>query len=204
MTGPRRPEAGPEAPIVQPQPLHAATQQAAVADDHGGQGLWVLRLERQLPWRHRLAVRPWQDGQLTAGLQHSVLHLLQIGDALPPQSLQQFIHRQAVAAHGILQDVAAADDQGRLPAQKRAEADAAETSIAEEHGQRQQRDDGDDAVNQRDAEILHGDGSQIAEKHGQHQLDGLQFSDLTLAGDAKSCNQQEIKNDGAEKCRCHE
>ena len=150
------------------------------------------------------AVRPWQDGQLTAGLQHGVLHLPQIGDALPPQSLQQLIHRQAVAAHGILQDVAAADDQGRLPAQKRAEADAAETSIAEEHGQRQQRDDGDDAVDQRDAEILHGDGGQIAEKHGQHQLDGLQFSDLTLAGDAKSCNQQEIKNDGAEKCRCHE
>ena len=109
-----------------------------------------------------------------------------------------------MAAHGILQDVAAADDQGRLPAQKRAEADAAETSIAEEHGQRQQRDDGDDAVNQRDAEILHGDGGQIAEQHGQHQLDGLQFPDLTLAGDAKSCNQQEIKNDGAEKCRCHE
>ena len=119
--------------------------------------------------------RPWQDGQLTAGLQHGVLHLPQIGDALPPQSLQQLIHRQAVAAHGILQDVAAADDERRLPAQKRAEADAAETSIAEEHGQRQQRDDGDDAVNQRDAEILHGDGGQIAEKHGQHQLDGLQF-----------------------------
>ena len=61
----------------------------------------------------------------------------------------------------------------------------------------QQREDGNEAVEQGNAEILHGDGGQIGEHHGQHQFAGFQFSDLAFAHDPQTDHNQDVENYGA-------
>ena len=62
----------------------------------------------------------------------------------------------------------------------------------QDHGDAQQGEDGDDPGEQRDAEVLHGDGGQIGDDEVQHQLRRLQLTDLSLAHEADARDDEQI------------
>ena len=61
---------------------------------------------------------------------------------------------------------------------------------------------GHHAVEQRQPEVLHGYRRQIGDQQRQHQLDGLQLTDLPLAAEPQTRDQQQVQDDGAEKRSC--
>lgn len=89
--------------------------------------------------------------------------------------------------------------QRRRAADQIPEPHAAQADGTEQRGQGDQRDNGDHPVEQRQGEVLHGNGGQIGDQQRQHQLDGLQLADLPLAADAQSGDQQQIEDQGTEK-----
>ena len=179
-------------------------QHPAVVDEDDGQEYVVLYVQPQLLRRDRLEGTAGQHRQPAVRLQHGVLYVAQVGDPLAPQLLEQLVQRQSVAAHGLLPQLAVHDHQGRLAADQVPEAYVPQADGAEQCGQGDQRDDGNDAVEQRQGEVLHGYGGQVGDQQRQHQLDGLQLTDLSLAAEAQARDQQQIENDRAEKGSRHD
>ena len=174
-------------------------QHPAVVDEDDGQEYVVLYVQPQMLRRDRLEGTAGQHRQPAVRLQHGVLYVAQVGDPLTPQLFEQLVQGQPVAAHGLLPQLAVHDHQGRLAADQVPEAYVPQADGAEQCGQGDQRDDGNDAVEQRQGKVLHGYGGQVGDQQRQHQLDGLQFADLPLAAEAQARDQQQIENDRAEK-----
>ena len=80
---------------------------------------------------------------------------------MSPQFLQQLVQGVAVAAHGVLLQFSVADEYGGRTADHGPEAQVAQGDLAEQHGDGQQCQDGDDTGQQRNAEVLHGDCGQV-------------------------------------------
>ena len=69
--------------------------------------------------------------------------------------------------------------------------------------ERQQRGNGDDALQQRQAEVLHRYRRQVAEQHHQNEFNGLQLADLPLSGEPQTHDQQRVQQHRAKKRGYH-
>ena len=116
---------------------------------------------------------------------------------MSPQFLQQLVQGVAVTAHGVLLQLTVADEYRGRTADHRPEPQVPQGDLAEQHGDGQQRQNGDDACKQRDAEVLHGDRGQVRDHHGQHQLAGFQFADLALTHQPQAHHDEKIEYDRA-------
>ena len=79
-----------------------------------------------------------------------------------------------------------------------AHGNALQIQYGQDHGQGQQRQNREHAVDQRDAEVLHRDGGQIRNQQRQHQFRRFQFADLPFAHEPQTGHNQKIENDGAD------
>lgn len=59
------------------------------------------------------------------------------------------------------------------------------------------------AGEQGNAEVLHGDCGQIGDEQGEHQIGGLQLTNLAFAHQAQADDNQKIEDNGADKCDHH-
>ena len=136
-------------------------QEPAVVDEDQRQRHIVRDLHPQLGRRGRLLGRHRQHGQLAGVFQNGVFHIGHGGNALLAQLLQQLVQGIAVFGHGRLLHLPVSDQHGGGTAHQLPEAEAAQRQLAQQHGKGQQCQNGDDAGEQRNAEILHGHGGQV-------------------------------------------
>ena len=162
------------------QSFQILLQQFSIADHHPGQAA-LLHRDLQIPGRGGLLVGIGQDGQLAVGLQNGVFDLADIRIAFDAQLLQQLVHREAGFGHLPLDQGAVLDHHAGPAAQQRPERDALHGEHRQNHGHRQQGEDGHYPGEQWDAVVLHGHRGQVGNDEGQHQLGGLQLSHLPLA-----------------------
>ena len=136
---------------------------------------------------------------LSAGLQDSVFYGRQVAVTLAAQLLEELVYSKTVARHILLEYLAIPDNHRRMAADQGAKADGFQAEEAQQHGQTQQRDNREQPVDQRDAKILHGHGCQVGNDQCQHQLAGLQLTDLPFAHQPQAGHQNEIEYHRAEK-----
>ena len=105
--------------------------------------------------------------------------------------------------HVGLEDLPVPDDDRGPAADQGTEADGLEAEVADQHGEAQQRHDGEHSVHQGNAEVLHRHGGQIGDDQRQHQISRLQFADLPLAHKAQAGNDEQIEDHRAEKRSNH-
>ena len=63
-----------------------------------------------------------------------------------------------------------------------------------------QAEDGEQPGEERGLDLLDGQGGDVGDEDGHHQLRGLQFPQLPLAHEADPKDDDDIKDQGAEKC----
>lgn len=91
------------------------------------------------------------------------------------------LHDHAVLHH----DAGTSAEQGPEP-------DAAQIEHGDHHGEGEQGQDGHDPRQERDAQILHGDGRQVGNDERQDQLRGFQLAHLALSHQADADDDEQI------------
>ena len=78
------------------------------------------------------------------------------------------------------------------------------------HGQHRQKDlgrnqgqNGHQAMEQRNVQILHGHRGHSGDQNGYDKLGGLHFGHLPFAHQPEGCNDEDVKKNGAEKRNQH-
>lgn len=171
-------------------------QQPAVADEHHGKS-GLLGGHAHLGGGDRLFSGVGQYRQLAVGLKQCELDGLEVGIALDTQLLHQLVQGEAVLLQLSLHDLPVLHNDRGLAAQQGPEFNGPGTQHGDDGGQRQQHYDGDQSGQQGNAVVLHGDGGQVGDDEGEHQLGGLQFADLVLTQQPDACDDEEIKYHGA-------
>ena len=173
-------------------------QQPPVADDHHGQAR-LLDRRAHLGGGGGLVGGIGQHGQLPVGLQQGEFDGLEVGIALYAQLLHQLVQGEAVLFQLRLHHLAVFHHHRGPAAQQGTEADGLGAQHREDGGQGQQHHDGDQPRQQRDAVVLHGDGGQVGDDEGEHQLGGLQLADLVLAQKPDAHDDKQVERHGADE-----
>jgi len=132
----------------------------AVTDEDNGQAV-LLGFYRQLRGGRGLTGGIGENGQLSVGFQNGIFNGGQVGAAFHAKLLKQLVHGVAVALHFTLVQFSVTDHNAGLAAHEDAKAGIFHGQHRKDHGHGQQGEDGDDAREQGNAEILHGYGGQI-------------------------------------------
>ena len=144
-----------------------------------------------------------QYGKLPVGFQQRELDGFEVGIALDAKLLHQLIQGETVLFQLRLQHLTVLHHDGGPPAQQRPEPDGSGAEHRHDGGQGQQYDDGDQPPEQGDAVVLHGDGGQVGDDKGEHQLGGLQLADLMLAQQPDAHYDEQVEHHGAYEYHKH-
>ena len=92
----------------------------------------------------------------------------------------------------MLEQLAVFDEDDRLAADKMAEFDAVIAEYGEQDFQTEHDENRDQAGEEGDAAVLHGDGGEIGHQHGDDEFRRLHFSKLALTHEADGGDQKQI------------
>ena len=133
-----------------------------------------------------------ENGQRAIGFQNGKLHLTDVQHVLCPQMPHQLIQRNSGLTQLLLQNHPVVNQDNRLSAQQPAKGCVAQRPPAEHQLHPQHREDGHQPGKERNAPILHGDGSQVCHQHGHNKFRRCHLPNLPLAHEPYDQNQHQI------------
>ena len=95
------------------------------------------------------------------------------------------------------------DEEAGLPEEDRTQAHETQRQPGEQQLQREEGDDGHQAVDQRHTDVLKGQRADVRDENGHHQLRELQLSHLTLAQNSHEYHQRQENNRRSAKQNSH-
>lgn len=102
-----------------------------------------------------------ENGELSVGLKHSIFDRSKIAVALCAKLLIEFIHREPIFCHVLLDDLPITNNDGRLSANQGAEANGFQIKETQQHGEAQKCYDGEYPVHKGNAVVLHRHGGKV-------------------------------------------
>lgn len=172
--------------MQQPSLIFAELLQNAAADfafgyeyaSHAG----VFGVLMDVRWREGLLVCIQQHTELSIGLDNPAAHVGHERDPCHAQTVQDVLRRQAKQAQHVGIEFSVSNDHTGVAAQQAADADAFSAETGEQHFHGEQRDERDDAAEQRDGGVLQGNGGKLGNQNGNGKFRGGQLTELPLSG----------------------
>ena len=183
------------------QPQRALDQFAV--RNHNERQASVVRRQTEHICGDRLFGLTGDDGQRTVRLDHPILDIRDRGDILFAQGFDHLVGCQAHLAQFLDVQLPAAYDDGGLTVEQPPERAAFERQKAQKDLEYNQRGDRHQTGYHRDAEVLHGDRSQIGDQNGHDQLGGIELADLPFAHQPDGGNHSAIQQQRAQQGNCH-
>lgn len=176
----------------------------SVVDDENGKRHLIDKVQSRALRGERAFPGVGENGELPVGLKHSVFDRAKIAVALCAKLLIEFVHREPVFCHVLLDDLPVTNNDCRFSADYGAEADGFQIEEAQQHGEAQECYDGQQPVDKRNSVVLHGYGGKVGDRKCQHQFAGLQFTDLALSQQSKTDHKNNIQDQCTKKRGYHE